>query len=113
MRPARLAVQVGLVILFLLGFSDGKLDARGGELQGHYWVSRDPSVGYAVPIQRVYQFPAALVFQPTAPYGYAVPLQHVYQFPASLVFQPGPELPFQAMPGPWYDQYGGPSSIPR
>jgi hypothetical protein len=113
MGPVRLVAQAGLVSLFLLGFCHGMVNARGGEWHAHYRVSRDPSVGYAVPIQRVYQFPAAVVFQPTAAYGYAVPIQHVYQFPAAMVFQPGPELPFQAMPGPWYDQYGGPSFVPR
>jgi hypothetical protein len=49
----------------------------------------DAQVGYAVPIQSVYQFPAAIVYQPTQPYGYAVPIQSVYQFPAAIVYQPG------------------------
>jgi hypothetical protein len=88
-------------------------EAHGGDWYHAYHPSRDPSIGYAVPLQRVYQFPAALVFQPTSPDGYAVPLQRVYQFPAALVFQPGPEIPFWTLPGPWYDQYGGPSFIPR
>ena len=79
----------------------------------HYRVSRDSSAGYAVPLQHVYQFPAALVFQPALPYGYAVPLQHVHQFPASLVFQPGTELPFGGVRSSAYDQYTGPSFIPR
>jgi hypothetical protein len=79
----------------------------------HYWVSGDASVGYAVPIQRVYQFPAAFVFQPTAPEGYAVPIQRVYQFPAAFVFQPGPEVPFGGVFNSAYDQYAGPSFIPR
>jgi hypothetical protein len=88
-------------------------DARAGDHHDGYQVSGDPAVGYAVPIQRVYQYPGVIVFQPTTPTGYAVPIQRVYQFPAPLVFQPGPELPFHARPGSWYDQYGGPSFIPR
>jgi hypothetical protein len=87
--------------------------ALAGDHHDHYDVSQDPLIGYAVPIQHVYQYPAAFVFQPTTPWGYAVPIQHVYQFPAAFVFQPGPEVPFQATPGSWYDQYGGPSFIPR
>jgi hypothetical protein len=87
--------------------------AVAGDHHDHYYVSQDSSIGYTVPIQRVYQFPAAFVFQPTSPVGYAVPIQRVYQFPAAFVFQPGPEVPFHAMPGSWYDQYGGPSFIPR
>jgi hypothetical protein len=76
-------------------------------------VSEDPAVGYAVPIQRVYQFPAPFVYQPTAPYGYAMPIQRVYQFPAPFVFQPGPEIPFGGVVNSAYDQYAGPSFIPR
>jgi hypothetical protein len=87
--------------------------ALAGDHHDHYDVSKDPLIGYAVPIQHVYQYPAAFVFQPTTPWGYAVPIQRVYQFPAAFVFQPGPEVPFQAKPGSWYDQYGGPSFIPR
>jgi hypothetical protein len=79
----------------------------------HYWVSLDPEVGYAAPIQRVSQFPAASVFQPTMLAGYAVPIQHINQFPAALVFQPGPEVPFGGVFNSAYDQYAGPSFIPR
>jgi hypothetical protein len=88
-------------------------DADAGDGCDKYWVSRDPSVGYAVPIQHVFQFPAAFVFQPTSPTGYAVPIQRVYQFPAAFVFQPGPGAPFLGGAGSTYDWYGGPSFIPR
>jgi hypothetical protein len=88
-------------------------EVQAGDHHDGYWVSRDPSIGYAVPIQQVYQYPAPFVFQPTSPWGYAVPIQRVYQFPAVFVFQPGPEVPFQATPRSWYDQFGGPSFIPR
>jgi hypothetical protein len=106
----RLAPLASLV--YLLASSWGG-SAHAGDGLGHYWVSRDPSIGYAVPIQRVYQFPAAFVFQPTAPSGYAVPIQRVYQFPAAFVFQPGPEVPFGGVFHSAYDQYAGPSFIPR
>jgi hypothetical protein len=113
MRPVYVSVQAGLVFLFLLGFSHGMVEVRGGEGPAHHRVSRDPSVGYAVPLQHVYQFPASLVFQPAAPNGYAVPLQHVYQFPASLVFQPGAELRLGGVWPSTYVQHAGPAFIPR
>jgi hypothetical protein len=78
-----------------------------------YRVSQDPSVGYTVAIQHVFQFPAAWVFQPTSPTGYTVPIQRVYQFPAAFVFQPGPGAPFLDGAGATYDWYGGPSFVPR
>jgi hypothetical protein len=64
--------------------------------------AHDARVGYAASIQSVYQFPAALVGQPTLPYGYTVPIQSVYQFPAALVSQPGAFLP----PPPSIEGYG-------
>jgi hypothetical protein len=112
----RLLPSVGIIgavvlsILILVG-SPSKSLAEGEDT--HYWVSRDPLVGYAVPIQRVYQFPAAFVFQPTTLAGYAVPIQRVPQFPAAFVFQPGPEVPFGGVFHSAYDQYAGPSFIPR
>jgi hypothetical protein len=113
MRPVHIALQAGIVSLILLSFPHSMVEVRGGEVDVHYHVSRDPSVGYAVPIQHVFQFPAALVFQPAVPRGYAVPLQHVFQFPAALVFQPGRELPFGEIRESTYDQYPGPAFIPR
>jgi hypothetical protein len=101
-----------LLLLVLLAVCFEKPSHAEGEGH-HYWVSQDPSVGYAVPIQRVYQFPAAFVFQPTRLDGYAVPIQRVYQFPAASVFQPGPEVPFGGVLNSAYDQYAGPSFIPR
>jgi hypothetical protein len=62
--------------------------ALAGGHRHHTHKSYDPSVGCAVPIQNVYQFPAAIVFQPTRPTGYAVPIQNAYQFPAMIVSQP-------------------------
>jgi hypothetical protein len=91
--------------------TSGTLRAEGDG--AHYWVSHDPLVGYAVPIQRVYQYPAAFVFQPTRLDGYAVPIQRVRQFPAAIVFQPGPEPFFGGVFNSAYDQYAGPSFIPR
>ena len=108
-RPATIVLFLAPLLLTLPMVSQ----AVAGDHHDHYSVIQDPSIGYAVPIQRVYQYPGAIVFQPTAPYGYAMPIQRVYQFPAALVFQPGPEIPFHATAGSWYDQYGGPSFIPR
>jgi hypothetical protein len=113
MRPVRLAARVGLLIPFLLTMSQGAINACGGEWHTHYRVSQDPSIGYTVPIQRVYQSPATTVFQPGPRGGYTFPIQHVYQFPAVLVFQPGPEIPFGGVTNSTYDQYAGPSFIPR
>jgi hypothetical protein len=86
--------------------------ARAGDEGSCYWVSRDPAVGYTLPIQRVFQFPAAFVYQPTLAEGYAVPIQHVRQFPAAFVSQPGAEVPWGGVLHSAYDQYG-PSFIPR
>jgi hypothetical protein len=60
--------------------------ARGHDYNG--WTN-NPAVGYAVPIQAVYQFPKVIVNQPPTPSGYAVPIQSVYQFPAVIANQPG------------------------
>jgi hypothetical protein len=113
MRSARPAKMVGILAFLVLFAFVSSPGARAGGEGRHYWVSRDPSVGYAVPIQHVFQFPAVLVFQPTARTGYAVPIQHVYQFPAALVFQPGFGVPFDSPGGASYDPFGGPSFIPR
>jgi len=86
--------------------------ARAGDHADHCWVSQDPSIGYAVPIQHVYQFPAAFVHHPGPRGGYAVPIQHVYQFPAAFAYQSGPEIPFGGVMNSAYDQYAGPSFIP-
>jgi len=108
-RPATLAGLLFLPHLWVPLMSK----ACAGDHADHYWVSQDPSIGYAVPIQRVYQFPAAFVFQPGPRWSYTVPIQHVYQFPAAFVFQPGPEIPFGGVVHSAYDQYAGPSFIPR
>jgi hypothetical protein len=113
MRLIHFSIRPGLVLFFLSGFFLGAVEVRGGEGHTHCRLSSGPSNGYAVPLQRVYQFPAAMVSQPSVPIGYAVPLQHVYQFPAALVFQPGPELPFGGVWSSAYDQYAGPAFIPR
>ena len=62
----------------------------------HTGYANRASVGYAVPGQNVYQFPAAMVGQPTLPTGYAVPIQDIYQFPATSVNQAGAFGPFAA-----------------
>jgi hypothetical protein len=100
-----------LLPLFLLPVS--VTGAHAGDHHVCYQVSQDPAIGYAVAIQHVYQFPAAWVFQPTSPGGYALPIQNVYQFPAAFVFQPGAEQPFGGVMHSAYDQYAGPSFIPR
>jgi hypothetical protein len=66
--------------------------AAGGQKR-HRW-DNNPSDGYTVPIQVVFQFPAATANQPTAPWGYAAPFQAVYQFPAVFANQPGADVPF-------------------
>jgi hypothetical protein len=113
MKRITIAKAAGLLALPFVAASMLGSEARAGDHHDHYWVSRDPAMGYAVPIQHVYQFPAAFVFQPTTPWGYAVPIQRVYQFPAAFVFQPGPEVPYRAAAGTSFDQYSGPSFIPR
>jgi hypothetical protein len=60
MRPGALA---SLALLLVLGLS-GPVTA--GWFWGHAHRGPDPSEGYAVPIQCVYQFPAAFVMQPGA-----------------------------------------------
>ena len=112
MRAVRPATLAGLLFL-ALSWAPLMGKARAGDHGDHYWVSQDASIGYAVPIQRVYQFPAAFVSQPGTPGCYAVSIQHVYQFPAAFVFQPGPEIPFGGVTNSAYDQYAGPSFIPR
>jgi hypothetical protein len=58
----------------------------------HPWQD-NPANGYAVPIQVVYQFPAAIVNQPL--WGYAYPNQSLYdQFPAAPVPLPGSYVSF-------------------
>ena len=112
MRSVRLATVAGSLFLAL---SSAPLmsEACAGDHGGHYCVSQDPSIGYAAPIQRVYQFPAAFVYQP-GPLGcYTVPIQRVHQFPAAFVYQPGPEIPFGGVVHYAYDQWAGPSYIPR
>ena len=88
MRSVRPATMAGLLFLPLL-WAPLMSEACAGDHADHYRVSHDPSIGYAVPIQRVYQFPAA------------------------FVFQPGPEIPFGGVVHSAYDQYAGPSFIPR
>jgi hypothetical protein len=95
-RVSRIAHAFALAQVILAGMT-GKAFAWG------HWLYKDPSVGYAVPIQTVYQFPAALVSQPTRTTGYAAPIQTVYQFPAAIVNQPGTYGPFAA-PG-WVGGY--------
>jgi hypothetical protein len=101
-----------LALSFVVASMSGS-EARAGDHHDGYEVSRDPKIGYAVPIQHVYQHPAPFVYQPTTPWGYAVPIQRVYQFPAAFVFQPGPEVSYRVAAGTRYDQYAGPSFIPR
>ncbi len=108
-RPATLASLL-LLPLFLAAVMS---HACAGDHADHYQVSQDPSVGYTLPIQRVYQFPAAFVYQPGPRVGYAVPIQRVTQFPAAFVDQPGPEIPFGGVTNAAYDHYAGPSFIPR
>ncbi len=87
MRSVRPATLAGLLFLPLL-WAPMMSKACAGDHADHYRVSQDPSIGYAVPIQ------------------------HVYQFPAALVFQPGPAIPFGGVMNSAYDQYAGPSFIP-
>jgi hypothetical protein len=109
-RFTRMALLDMVLSLLLTQFVTTR--ASAGDEGVKYWVSRDPSIGYAVPIPHVDQFPASFVFQPTAPRGYAVPVQHVFQFPASYVYQPGPRVPFGGARST-YDRYGRATIIPR
>src|SRR5262245_3634270 len=87
------------LLIAITAFTTGTANAQ--HLGHHAGPLSDEGAGYAEPIQDVYQFPAAIVWQPTSPYGYAVPIQSVYQFPASLVDQRGVVLPL-APPRPLY-----------
>jgi hypothetical protein len=91
--------RLAALLIVITAFSTGTANAQ--HLGHHAGLVFDDWAGYAVPIQDVYQFPAAVVWQPTSPYGYAVPIQSVYQFPASLVDQRGVVLPL-APPRPLY-----------
>ena len=113
MRPVQRARTARILTFLIVLVSIASVGALAGDEGRHYWVSHDPGLGYAVPIQHVYQFPSPLVFQPTARAGYAIPIQHVYQFPAVHVFQPGSEVPINPSAGALYDQFGGPSFMPR
>jgi hypothetical protein len=113
MRSVRPVKPAGILAAVLVFTSIMTCRLGANEPYGHYWVSHDPSIGYAVPIQHVYQFPAAFVDQPTAPRGYAVPIQRVYQFQAPFSYRPGFEVPFGGVVYSAYDQYAGPSFIPR
>jgi hypothetical protein len=92
-RPTEIASAFVLTLIILVGMPG---TASAWEHRCHTGKGYRPSVGYAVPIQNVYQFPAAMVDQPTLPTGYAVPIQAVYQFPATVVNQPGAYGPFAA-----------------
>jgi hypothetical protein len=113
MRSFRPVGVAAVLLLPLLLMPQLMIEAHAGDHNHHYLVSQDPRIGYAVAIQHVYQFPAAFVYQPTSPYGYTVPIQRVDQFPAAFVFQPGPEPPFGGVMNSAYDQWAGPSFIPR
>jgi hypothetical protein len=79
----------------------------------HYWVSHDPSIGYAVAIQRVYQFPAAFVYQPAEPVGYPMPAGYYALGWTQWGYRPGTRPYIGGSLFAVYDQYAGPSFIPR
>lgn len=106
MRPVSLAgIARVLALLFVFAVMLTPGTARAGGHKPHGWRG-NPSDGYAVPIQAVYQFPAAFANQPTTPWGYAVPIQGVYQFPAAFANQPGAAVSF-LQPDPAWDLLGG------
>jgi hypothetical protein len=113
MQCVQFAKRAGILglLLFLISVAAGR--ARANEPYGHYFLSHDPSIGYAIPIQHVYQFPAPLVYQPVAPAGYAVPIPRLFQFHAPFPYQPPYEVPFGGVVYSAYDQYAGPTFIPR
>jgi hypothetical protein len=57
-----------------------------------YACRNDPSEGYAVPIQAVYQYPAAIVFQPTAPWDYGIQMRQMPLWPG-MTAPPGGYAP--------------------
>lgn len=65
LRFVQSAILAGLLFLPLL-WALIMSNACAGDHGDHYWVSQDPTIGYAVSIQRVYQFSAAFVDQPGA-----------------------------------------------
>jgi hypothetical protein len=105
------AGTVGLLLFLLSTVTTGRV--RANEPYGPYFVSHDPAIGYAIPIQRVYQFPAAFVYQPVAPAGYAVAIPRLYQYQAPFSYQPPYEVPFGNVVYSAYDQWAGPSFVPR
>lgn len=94
---------IAALLVAIASLTPGTANALGHRHHAAQWS--DEWADYAVPIQDVYQYPAALVWQPTESYGYAVPIQSVYQFPAALVDQPGVVLPL-APPRPLYIRSG-------
>ncbi len=93
MGTARLKnlARTATLLVGIAALAPGTASALGH--RHHRTAEFDEWAGYAVPIQDVYQDPAALVWQPTAAFGYAVPIQSAYQFPAALVNQPGVQPP--------------------
>src|SRR5260370_29660860 len=75
LRPlTSIAPAVALSLLVVVGVP-GTASALGH--RHHAGQGCDARVGYAVPIQSVYQYPGVIVGPPTLPYGYAVPIQTV------------------------------------
>src|SRR5262249_45386722 len=61
--------RLAALLIVITAFSTGTANAQ--HFGHHGGLVFDEWAGYAVPIQDVYQFPAAIVWQPTSPFGYA------------------------------------------
>jgi hypothetical protein len=108
MRSPRRATTVVLLAAPLLLTLLAPSPTRAGD--DHYWVSHDPRIGYALPYQRVYQFPAVLVNQPPTPF-FLIPPPAPY--PAMLYYQDAPTIRAGGALFAVYDEFAGPSMIPH
>jgi hypothetical protein len=106
--PAQLARILAALFVFLVPIAGS---AQAGD--HHYWVSHDPAIGYAVPYQRVIQFPAVLVNQPPALGVYAMPFDATWQFRGAFFLHPGRDLRYGGSLYSVYDEFAGPSFIPH
>jgi hypothetical protein len=61
-----------LVLLVIASLTASPTASAGWGHWHHRWMD-DPSVGYTVPIQAVYQFPAAVGYQPGSYLPFAAP----------------------------------------
>jgi hypothetical protein len=90
-------IVAGLALVAVLAFTEG---ASAGWLHGHKKLHPDPSEGYALPIENVFQFPAAIVWQPGAQlFSAGVPGIYGTSWSPTGIPQPGFNLSYDTTPG--------------